>query len=100
MDTLFQDLRQSLRLLVRSPGITSVAILTLALSLGANTAVFSVINGVLLQALPYPEPDRIVDASILLPASGDQPGGKPLPLENQKREVMAGSTSASNTWAA
>jgi putative ABC transport system permease protein len=69
MSILLQDLRYSLRILARNPGFTAVAILTLAIALGANTAVFSVMDGVLLRALPYPESDRIMDIAILRPPS-------------------------------
>src|SRR5262245_29512887 len=70
MDGLVRDLRHAARNLLRSPGFAVVTILMLALGIGANTAIFSVVNGVILRPLGYPAPDRLVYISSQFPQLG------------------------------
>src|ERR671913_1394450 len=70
VDHLRQDIRHAVRSLLRTPGFAVVTILTLALGIGANTAIFSIVNGVILRPLAYPKPDQLMYLTTRFPAFG------------------------------
>ena len=80
MDTLLHDLRYSVRSLLNHPRFSSISILTLAVGIGANTAIFSVVNGVLLKDLPYAQPDQLVALATVM-TDGRATGGAVSSLE-------------------
>src|SRR5262245_4481604 len=99
MQTLWQDLRYGARMLSKKPSFTLIAIITLALGIGANTALFSVVNAVLLRPLPYQDPARLVMLYERQPARGlerNAVGGHEYP--EWKNQSQAFEQMAAITW--
>ena len=87
-DTARQDIRFALRSFLRTPGFTAVAVLTLAVGIGANTAIFSAVNAMLLRPLPFKEPDRLMQVNLTVPARGDNPPNDNAPWSYPKFTVF------------
>src|ERR1043166_5632574 len=86
LETFFQDFRFGLRMLLKSPGFTLTVILTLALSVGANTAIFSLVNALLLKNLPYAHPERM--GTIYTRISGSKPSDERHNLNGEQWELL------------
>ncbi|PYT06403.1 MAG: hypothetical protein DMF60_09455 [Acidobacteria bacterium] len=86
MDVFYQDLRYALRMLLKKPGFTAIAVLTLALGIGANTAIFSVVDAVLLRSLPYPDAERLVMLWSTMQAQGVPTSGSAMPDYREWRD--------------
>src|ERR1700730_1563519 len=86
MESLFQDLRHAIRLLVRSPGFTLVAILSLALGIGANIAIFSLVDAVILKYLPVERPEELRQLQYRAPESSNESSSFTNPAWEQVRD--------------
>src|SRR5881296_1700700 len=103
MQTLLQDMRYALRMLRKSAGLSAVAVLSLGIGIGANTAIFSVVNALLLKPLPYPDPARLAilwlrSLGINIPQDWPSPGQYiDLRTENRSFEEMSISQGGTGT---
>src|SRR4051812_47595834 len=86
METLLQDVKQSLRIFRQSPGFTAAAVAALTLGIGTNTAIFSVVNSVLLKPAPFPDPDRLVLFLNTSP-NGSGPGASPTKFQHWREQT-------------
>src|SRR5262245_18596265 len=100
MNTLLQDLRYGARMLAKNPGFALVAIITLALGIGANTAIFSLVNGILLRQLPFQEPERLVWVNSRRTASGKYPFTLPDFIDYRDQNRSLSGIAAYASWSA
>jgi predicted permease len=100
METLLQDIRYGVRILIMNPGFTAVAVLTLALGIGVNTAMFSIVNTVLLRSLPYRNPDRLVKIVMSNRAIGTRDIGLSVPELDDLKSTADIFEDVSVTWPA
>jgi predicted permease len=100
LETLWQDLRYGMRMLMKSPGFTAAALLTLALGIGANTAIFSVVNAVLLRQLPFKEPERLVWLWSIRAAQETNPFSIPYFIDCRDQNRTLEQLSATGNWSA